>query len=181
LGKNVISKHNPQTWHKWENMTHTEHNVWLRLSSLYPKKQEKTKFGKTESEWRRSFKPKGQSHGKGSRGAVPMMVDPLGWINRTLTEEEKTTMLKEGRCFRCGNKGHMSKVCPTRPSPSSTSNTPKNKPQHARTAKVEEVEEEDDKEPETKLGVDHIINSIHAMTMEEREDFLTKAFAQKDF
>ena len=110
-----------------------------------------------------------------------MVVDPLGWINRTLTEEEKTTMMKEGRCFRCGNKGHMSKACPTRPSPSSTPNTPKNKPQHARTAKVEEVEEEDDEEPETKLGVDQVINSIHAMTEEEHENFLTKAFAQKNF
>ena len=55
LGKNVITKHNPQTWHKWENMTHSEHDIWLRLSSLYPKKQEKRKFGKTESEWRRSL------------------------------------------------------------------------------------------------------------------------------
>ena len=89
-----------------------------------------------------------------------MVVDPLGWINHTLTEEEKTTMMKEGRCFRCGNKGHMSKACPTCPSPSSTSNTSKSKPQYARTTKVEEVEEEDDEEPETKLGVDHIINSI---------------------
>jgi hypothetical protein len=88
------------------------------------------KFGKTESEWLRTFRPKGQPHGKGSGGAVPMVVDPLGWINRTLTEEEKTTMLKEGRCFRCGNKGHMSKACPTRPSPSSTPSTSKNKPQH---------------------------------------------------
>ena len=162
-------------------MTHSEHNVWLRLSSLYPKKQEKTRFGKTESEWRRSFKPKGQSHSKGSGGAVPMVVDPPGWINRTLMEEEKTTMMKEGRCFRCGNKGHMSKACPTHPSPSSSSNTPKNKPQHARATKVEEVEEEDNEEPKAKLGVNQVINSIHAMTEEECEDFLTKAFAQKDF
>ena len=44
-----------------------------------------------------------------------MMVNPPGWINRTLTEEEKTTMLKEGKCFRCGNKGHMSKACVTIP------------------------------------------------------------------
>ena len=110
-----------------------------------------------------------------------MMVDPPGWINHTLTEEEKTMMMKEGRCFRCSNKGHMSKACPTCPSPSSTPNTPKNKPQHTRTTKVEEVDEEDDEEPETKLGVDQVINSIHAMTEEERKDFLTKAFAQKDF
>ena len=110
----------------------------------------------------------------------PWWLTPPGWINRTLTEEEKTTMMKEGRCFRCGNKGHMSKACPTRPSPSSTSNTPKNKPQHTRTTKVEEVDEEDDEEPEAKLGVNQVINSIHAMT-EECKDFLMKAFAQKDF
>jgi Zinc knuckle len=133
------------------------------------------------TEWHHSFKPKGQSHGKGSGGVVPMVVNPLGWINHTLTEEEKTTMMKEGRCFRCGNKGHMSKACPTQPTPSSTPNTPKNKTQHARATKVEEVDEESDEEPEMKLGVDQVINSIHAMTEEEREDFLTKAFAQKDF
>ena len=62
----------------------TEHDVWLRLSSLYPKKQEKTKFGKTESEWCHSFKPRGQSHGKGSGGAVPMMVDSPGVMTMRL-------------------------------------------------------------------------------------------------
>jgi hypothetical protein len=50
-----------------------------------------------------------------------------------------------------------------------------------RATKVEEVDEEVDEEPEAMLGVDQVINSIHAMTEEEREDFLTKAFAQKDF
>ena len=75
----------------------------------------------------------------------------------------------------------MSKVCPTCSTPSSTSNTPKNKPQHARATKVKEVDEEDDEEPETKLGVDQVINSIYAMIKEECEDFLMKAFAQKDF
>ena len=54
-------------------------------------------------------------------------------------------------------------------------------PQHTRATKVEEVDKEDDDEPEAELGVDQVINSIHAMTEEEREDFLMKAFAQKDF
>ena len=76
---------------------------------------------------------------------------------------------------------HVQGMPHTRPTSSSTSNTPKSKPQHARTTKVEEVDEEEDEEPEAKLGVDQVINSIHAMTEEEREDFLTKAFAQKDF
>ena len=102
-------------------------------------------------------------------------------VDHTLTKEEKTIMMKEGRCFRCGNKGHMSKVCPTHLPPSSSSNTSKNKPQHTRATKVKEVDEEDNKEPKTKIGVNQVINSIHAMTEKECKDFLTKAFAQKDF
>ena len=77
LGKTIISKHNPQTWHEWENMAHTEHNLWLRLNSLYPQKPEKTKFERSEGEWQCIFKPKGPSQGKGSGGAVPIVVDPL--------------------------------------------------------------------------------------------------------
>ena len=89
--------------------------------------------------------------------------------------------MKGGRCFRCGNKGHTSKAYPTHPTPSPSPNTSKSKPQHARATKVEEVDKESDKEPDTKIEVNQVINSIHAMTEEECKDFLTKAFAQKDY
>ena len=102
-------------------------------------------------------------------------------VDHTLTKEEKTIMMKEGRCFRCGNQGHMSKVCPTHPPPSFSSNTSKNKPQHTRATTVEEVNEESDEKPETKIEVNQVINFIHAMTEEECENLVMKAFTQKDF
>jgi hypothetical protein len=61
---------------------------------------------------------------------------------------------------------------------------PQSKPQKARATKIEEVEEDsDDEEPaeDPKIGVDQVINSINAMTEEECEDFLMKAFASKVF
>jgi hypothetical protein len=61
---------------------------------------------------------------------------------------------------------------------------PQSKPQKARATKIKEVEEDsDDEEPaeDLKIGVDQVINSINAMTEEECEDFLMKAFASKGF
>jgi hypothetical protein len=78
----------------------------------------------------------------------------------------------------------MSRTCPTRPQPSASTSKPQNKPQKARAAKVEEVEEDSDNEEpveDPKIGVNQVINSINAMTDEEHENFLMKAFASKGF
>ena len=75
----------------------------------------------------------------------------------------------------------MSKASPTYPLSFSSFNTSKNKSQHARITKVKEIDEENDEEPKIRIGVYQVINSINDITKEERKDFLTKAFTQKDF
>jgi predicted nucleic acid-binding Zn-ribbon protein len=185
LGKEIIRRENPQMWNEWERAAHNEHDVWLKLKSLYPSftpKKEKFHFGRTEGEWHCTFKGKGHYTHPNNR-MVPMDTS-VDCINRTMTDDEKTRMIREGRCFQCGNKGHMSKGCPTCSSnpPSyspnaSTSNT--GYVQHARKVKVEEEEEEEEEPKETKMGVNQVINSINAMNDDEKEDLLMKAFAQK--
>jgi hypothetical protein len=78
----------------------------------------------------------------------------------------------------------MSRTCPTHPQPSTSTSEPQNKSQKARATKVKEVKEDsDDEEPveDLKIEVNQVINSINAMTDEECEDFLMKAFASKGF
>jgi hypothetical protein len=99
LGKKIIKTDNPQTYNEWKVAAHKNHNIWLRLLSLYPNKGQKTKFRKTEGQWHCTITLKTQHWPRKSDGVVPMVVDPLGWINHTLTEKEMTTMMKEGRCF----------------------------------------------------------------------------------
>ena len=92
-------------------------------------------------------------------------------INASLTDDEKLQLMKEGRCFRCKNKGHMSKACPTRTSTSSSSSQ----------TRIRIVEEEEKPKEPLKKGVDDVISSINKMTADEKEDFLAKAFAQEGF
>jgi hypothetical protein len=190
LGKEIIKRHNPQTWDDWVAAAHTEHDVWLRLKMLYPSwkssKDSRTRFGKPEGVWRRSFnmkpKPPIPQHQNQHRNnaVVPMDVDRIG---RTLTEDEKQQLLREGKCFRCTGKGHISKNCPTKGSTSAPSNkTNRSQSSQGPPAYIRTTEEEETKqEKEAKIGVDQVIDSINTMSAEEKEEFLEKAFAQKGF
>ena len=60
----------------------------------------------------------------------------------TMTDEEKQRYQQEGKCFRCGNKGHISRNCPqrqnTQASVATTSSTvPSTTPTVVATVKVE--------------------------------------------
>jgi hypothetical protein len=56
-------------------------------------------------------------------GTHPGPMD-LSAIRRQLTQEEKTTRLREGRCLYCGGLGHMARECPNkRPKPLQTAAT----------------------------------------------------------
>ncbi|KIN94297.1 hypothetical protein M404DRAFT_35197, partial [Pisolithus tinctorius Marx 270] len=55
-----------------------------------------------------------------------------------LSKEERDRHIKEGRCFGCGNKGHLSRECPDK------GKTPQKKVKKIR--KIVEVEESDDEE-----------------------------------
>ena len=43
-------------------------------------------------------------------GPTPMDIGNIG--NKKLTDAERALYRKEGKCFRCGEKGHMVAECP---------------------------------------------------------------------
>jgi Zinc knuckle len=96
---------------------------------------------------------------------------------RRLTEEERTKLLKEGRCFRCGKQGHISKACPDKGKQQASNNPPREKGK-ARTTKIEEVKEDEQEEDKDSDGEDPpeyteknkaVIATIRALSTQDRE------------
>jgi hypothetical protein len=108
-----------------------------------------------------------------NNGPVPMDVDvtttsPIPF--KKLTEEERDQYRKEGRCFRCREKGHMARNCP------------KNDKPKARAATTETPAPPDTKVNAITLTKAQQIRALEeAMTEEERGEYLDTRDGGEDF
>ena len=115
-----------------------------------------------------------------------MEVDYVNTTNgkprlQKLTPEERKKLMDEGRCFRCRLKGHQSKDCPQK------NQYPSNSAQTARTATTPQRKEKTN-HPSTSTLIpdappsydeDQMAGYIRAMTLEQKETFLTKIASSK--
>jgi hypothetical protein len=111
-----------------------------------------------------------------------------------LTDEERTKLMKEGRCFRCRKLGHMSRACPDkgkgktpdRPRSSQGQYT-KEKPKVRAAVINEDEEEEQHSEAETSTTAPpsytkkDVLQYIRGMTIEDRENLYEELSAKADF
>ena len=92
--------------------------------------------------------------------AFPKQQDPNTMDIDRLTTEERTTLMKEGKCFKCRKQGHLSRDCPTRNQAQNTTKTETPKPWTGKTAAT------------------HIRSIISGMTQEEKDNLEKEAEAQ---
>ena len=92
--------------------------------------------------------------------AFPKQRDPNAMDIDRLTTEERTTLMKEGKCFKCRKQGHLSRDCPTRNQTQNTTKTETPKPWTGKTAAT------------------HIQSIISGMTQEEKDNLEKEAEAQ---
>ena len=91
---------------------------------------------------------------------------------RQLTTEERTELMKTGKCFTCIQAGHLSRDCPRR--------VPRNNPR----ASTSKVEEENDPPPgpaKTKFSADDIIDIMRNTDDKDKDEVIQKVFMTQDF
>ena len=134
----LLSENPPTTLQGWYNKASTFHGNWKRTQRLLGR-------GKN-TEQRKETPKKTFTFPKRERNPDAMDIDRL-------TTEERTALMKEGKCFKCRKQGHLSKDCPTR-----GNETPK--PWTGKTAAT------------------HIRSIISGMTQEEKDNLEKEAEAQ---
>ena len=91
---------------------------------------------------------------------------------RQLTTEERTELMKTGKCFTCKQMGHLSRDCPRR--------IPRNNTR----ASMSKVEEEDVPPPvpaKTKFSADDIIKIMKNANDKDKDEVIQKVFMAQDF
>ena len=83
-----------------------------------------------------------------------------------LTNDERTTLRQEGRCFKCRKKGHMSQDCPDRAS-QARSGTTKEEPK-------EEAKEEDAQIKQ--VTAKELVHLVQNMSQEEKDKVIQDVF-----
>ena len=119
---------------------------------------------KTKEQWQQAF----QSYRPKAKDPNAMDVDQAR--ARQLMMEERTELMKTGKCFTCKQTGHLSHDCPRR--------TPQNNP------RVNTSKEEEDPSPgpaKIKFSTDDIIDIMRNADNKDKDEVIQKVFMTQDF
>ena len=108
----LLSEKPPATLEEWYNKANTFHGSWRKTQQILGR-------GPSMESKKETLK---------KTFTFPKQRDPNAMDIDRLTTEERTALMKEGKCFKCRKQGHLSRDCPTR---NQTQNNTKNEtPKH---------------------------------------------------
>jgi hypothetical protein len=99
------------TWTDWVRAAQKYQQKYLlvqaNLGNRRPKDPVKGQKGRSKEQWQQALRPK-------PRDPNTMEIDRVKV--RQITTDERTELLKAGKCFTCRKQGHLSRDCPQHPS-----------------------------------------------------------------
>ena len=140
----LLSKKPPVTLEEWYDKANTFHGNWRKTQRV---------LGRGPPMESKKEAPK-------KTFLFPKQHDPNTMDIDRLTTEERTALMKEGKCFKCRKQGHLSRDCPTRNQTQNNTQTETPKPWTGKTADT------------------HIRSIISGMTQEEKGNLEKEAEAQ---
>ena len=140
----LLSEKPPVTLEEWYDKANTFHGNWRKTQRV---------LGRGPPMESKKEAPKKTFSFLKQRDPNAMDIDRL-------TTEERTALMKEGKCFKCRKQGHLSRDCPTQNQTQNNTRTETPKPWTGKTAAT------------------HIRSIISGMTQEEKDNLEKEAEAQ---
>jgi hypothetical protein len=147
--------------------------VQANLGDRRSKDPAKGQKNRSKEQWQQALRPK-------PKDPNAMEIDRVR--ARQITTDERTELMKAGKCFTCCKQGHLSCDCPQRPS----------RPRTNARASTSQVKVEDDDEEEdapktkaragrTKYSDDEIIEIMRNAEDEDKDEVIQKVFMASNF
>jgi hypothetical protein len=167
----------PVTWTDWVRATQKCQQKYLlvqaNLADRRSKDPVKGQRGRSKEQWQQALRPK-------AKDPNAMEIDRVK--ARQITTDERTELMKAGKCFTCRKQGHLSHDCPqcsSRPRTNACASTSQ--------VKVEDDDKEEDA-PKTKARIgktkylaDEYIEIMRNTEDDDKDEVIQKVFMASDF
>jgi hypothetical protein len=166
----------PVTWTDWVHATQKYQQKYLLVQANLGDRQTKDPIrgqkNQTKEQWQQALRPKPKD---------PNAMEINRVRARQITTDERTELLKAGKCFTCRKQGHLSRNCPQCP-PCLRINARASTSQ----AKVKDDEEEDTPKikactGKTRYSADEIIEIMRNAEDDDKDEVIQKVFMTLDF
>ena len=170
----------PRTWLDWTRAAQKYQQKYLLIRSALGMKtgstvQKTCKKPQTPEQW------KGAWNNKRSSDPDAMDTTPGQTRARKFDADERTELMRTGKCFTCKKQGHLSRDCPQRP--------PQRPHTNARASTSSQIEEvnSDDEEPtkirsgKKKHSASEIMNILREADKEAKDSIIQEFFMKEDF
>ena len=174
----IINNEDPRNWTEWVWVAQKYQQKYLLICSVLGMKtgnpdSKLRKKPQTPEQWKASWRSKGDNN------PDAMDTTPGHTRAKKIDADERTELMKAGKCFTCKMQGHLSRNCPQRPPPCPRTNA------HASTSMLDKVNSEDEELAKVRSGKKkHSTSEIMEILREAEDnakDTIIQEFFMEDF
>ena len=180
LYASIINNADPHTWLDWTRAAMKYQQKYLPIRSALVMKpgntiQKSRKKPQTPEQWKAAW----NSRRNGDSDA--MDTTPGQTRARKIDTDERTELMRTGKCFTCKKQGHLSHNCPQKPPQCPHTNA------HASTsAQIEDVNSNDEEPSKVRSGkkkhsASEIIDILKEADEEVKDSIIQEFFMKEDF